>query len=244
MKKEIMWNNNKWIVDYETKTIYQKATVFEDDPNLLTVQARIGDFRFREFKGSIYFEALGGFYKITDNEVVMISKDEYKEQAKFKRLIINDIGNVRYVSTYVSSIMIDEVLMAKHNITISTKVENSNVVPIISNKFPTVVKRRIDDISRRIISALPYVDRNNVKREVKKILSSMFEDGSEYFSEMINMIYENDKNRFDRLASDIKYQIEKRNQSKNQKTQYTNGFVSDKDSSFEPEGETIERKTK
>ena len=68
MKKEIMWNNNKWIVDYETRTIYQKATVFEDDPNLLTVQAKIGDFRFREFKGSIYFEALGGFYKITDNE--------------------------------------------------------------------------------------------------------------------------------------------------------------------------------
>lgn len=38
--------------------------------------------------------------------------------------------------------------------------------------------------------------------------------------------------------------LKKRNQSKNQKTQYTNGFVSDKDSSFDTEGETIERKTK
>lgn len=243
MKKEIMWNGNKWIVDYETGTIYQKATIFENDPNLLTVQARIGDYPFREFKGSIYFKTSSGFYKITDDEVIMISKDEYEEQRKFKKLSVKNIDNVRYVSTYVSSIMIDEVLRFKHNIIISTKVENSNVVPIISKKFPAVIKGRIDDISKRIISTLPYVDRTIVKREVKNILSSMFENGNEYFSEMINMIYENDKNRFDQLANDIKDQIEKRNERKNQKTEYINDFVSEEDSSFTPE-ETIERKTK
>ena len=217
MKKEIMWNNNIWVVDYGTRTIYQKTTVFENDPNLLTVQAKIGNYPFREIKGTIYFETEGSFYKITGNEVVMISEDEYKEQAKFKKLNVKDINSIRYISTYVSSIMIDEVLRAKHNIIISTKVGNSTAVSIISNKFPDSIKRRINDISKIIIIALPYVDRTSVKQTIKSIVLSMAEDNSDNFSEMINMIYENDKNRFDQLANDIKTQIEERAQRKNQK---------------------------
>lgn len=244
MKKEIMWRNEKWIVDYGTGTIYKKAPAFEDDPNLITVQARFGDYPFGEFKGSIYFKDSSNFYKIIDDEVAMISKEEYDEQKKFKKLNVKDIDNVRYISIYVSSVIIDEVLSAKHNIRISTKVENSNVVPIISNKFPSIIKSRINDISRSIISTLHYVDRTIVKQEVKKALSSMFENDNGYISEMINSIYENDKIRFDQLATDIRNQIDERNQRMNTNTPDSNGFVFSDGSTLITEEDTLGRKIK
>lgn len=219
--REIIWNNRNWVVDDNTRTIYQKATMFENDPNLLTVQATVGNYPFREFMGNIYFEASGKYYKITNDEVSEISVEEYKNQAKLKKLDIKNPADVRFISTYVSAAIIDALLMAKHNVVIDTKVENSNFVPIISSRFPSAIKGNINYIAKLIISLKPYIDRSTVKKEVKNYLSDMIKSDDNYFSEMFNIIYKNDQITFDALAENVKNQSKQRNQN----PQYNSDFV-------------------
>lgn len=45
MQKEVIWNDKKWIIDYETGTIYQKAVTAG-----LPVQVRVGNYHFKKFK--------------------------------------------------------------------------------------------------------------------------------------------------------------------------------------------------
>ena len=56
MKEMITWNGEKWIVDYKTHTIYQAATILEDDPTRFTIHARIWNIPFLVFNDSIYFK--------------------------------------------------------------------------------------------------------------------------------------------------------------------------------------------
>lgn len=142
-------------------------------------------------------------------------KGETTHHRKMVLLGINDgkyteydkhISLVAHISTYVSSILIDNVLKEKCEISCSINVESPDIrdrIIIISNKFPPFVKKQINDISEYIVqSLLPNTEITNVKKqEVKDILSKYL--NNEELSEMINKIYENDTDRFDTLASNI-----------------------------------------
>ena len=83
MKEMITWNGGKWIVDYKTHTIYQAATILEDDPTRFTIHARMGNIPFLVFNGSIYFKnGEKEFYKAINGNAVLISKEEYYEIEK------------------------------------------------------------------------------------------------------------------------------------------------------------------
>ena len=72
MKKEIMWNNEAWIIDYGERVIYKKVRI---ETGMLPINASIR-YPFRNFKDVIYFQKGNDFYKIVDDKVTIMIKEE------------------------------------------------------------------------------------------------------------------------------------------------------------------------
>ena len=210
MKKEILWNDENWTLDYSTNTIYQETALYEDDPTMLTMQARIGDYPFREVKGIVYFKANNEYYKVKEKEAIRISKDEYKEIENYRKINVNDKNDVKFIASYINSIIIDELFRQKYNIKIYTKVEKSVMVPIITHRYSSIIKERTQNMARGAMINLPrYID----KRTIKKTLKEKLVDNKDYVNEIIDQIYENQKHFLNQIAADIKVQISAREQN-------------------------------
>lgn len=213
MKKEILWNDKKWIVDYETGTIYQSASAFQDNPNLLNVGATVGNYHFKRIMDTLYFKDNEKFYKVENDKVVEVSEIEFKEQSEKKELNINNPQSIKYISTYVSAIIVEQLIKKEYGLSVAMRVDGSNVMTIISNQMPTIAKKMIEDISRNLISNLPkYINRNEAKKIVLENFNTVVDVNNESYIQLLEMIYQNDKLRFDQMASDIRDSIERRKQ--------------------------------
>ena len=203
-KKEITWNNEQWIVDYFTKTIYKKDSKNNNDPNLVPEQIRIGNFPFKIEDNTIYFKNIDKYYKITDNKVEEINKEDYKPE--FIKLNIN---NIEYVENYVIYSMIDEILRRYYTINFSTKKE-SIFVSIISNKIRhnSSLYNMIKPTAIDIIKSLPYIEKSKAKEKIKSELSKMIEDNKSSYDKLFEHIYNINKDIFDQYANDIRENIE------------------------------------
>ena len=215
MKREITWNDEVWILDYSTNTIYQDVIIYDrDDPNYIPVNSRIGDYPFREVKDAIYFCANNEFYKVEKDQAIKISKEEYDEIKNYRRISENDRNDVKFIASYVNSIIIDELFKQKYNLKISTRVENSIMVPMITHRYPNSLRTRIESMSRGAMLNLPrYIDKRDIKKKLKE---KLIDNSKGYLDEMIEQIYENQKQFLNQIAADIKVQIEERKQRVNE----------------------------
>ena len=212
MQKEIIWNNEEWIIDYGRSVFYKKEPVKSEAANA-TFIASI-KVPFREFKGVVYFKSGNDFCKIVDDKVTIMSNEEadriIDEMNRLKKLSINNDKDIRYIHSIISSILIEEILSKKHNVTARLKDASGagkfpTLVQQFEHKFPHVVDMRINDISKYIIGVLPgYVEKATLKEQVKKTLDTMFEQNTSYLDNMMNQIYEENKSNFEACAEAIK----------------------------------------
>ena len=212
MQKDIIWNNEEWIIDYGRSVFYKKEPVKSEAANA-TFIASI-KVPFREFKGVVYFKSGNDFCKIVDDKVTIMSNEEadriIDEMNRLKKLSINNDKDIRYIHSIISSILIEEILSKKHNVTARLKDASGdgkfpNLVQQFEHKFPHVVDMRINDISKYIIGVLPgYVEKATLKEQVKKTLDIMFEQNTSYLDNMMNQIYEENKSSFEACAEAIK----------------------------------------
>ena len=202
MKEKITWNGGKWIVDYKTHTIYQAATIFEDDPTRFTIHARIGNIPFLVFNDSIYFKnGEKEFYKVINSNAVLISKEEYYEIEKKRVLNIRYSADVNFVSELVGLIMIDEVVYKNSGLRVSSSFDPRSFGFFFFNRFSKQLKTRIWNFSKRLIHYyLPYVNKGNAKNEVK-VAIDMLEDSD--FQNLVDMAYEDNKKSFDLFCERI-----------------------------------------
>ena len=202
MKEKITWNGGKWIVDYKTHTIYQAATILEDDPTRFTIHARIGNIPFLVFNGSIYFKnGEKEFYKVINSNAVLISKEEYYEIEKKRVLNIRYSADVDFVSEIVGLIMIDEVVYNNSGLRVSSSFDPRSFGFFFFNRFSKQLKIRIRDFSKRLIHYyLPFVNKGNAKNEVKVVIE-LLKDSD--FQNLVNMAYEDDKESFDLFCEGI-----------------------------------------
>lgn len=203
-KKEITMNGEKWIVDFETKTIYKKVTMTPSETGLLPIKGRFGDYPFREFRGELYFKTGNGFYKIIGDEALEVSKEEYEEIKNYRILNKKDPSTLRIVSTYVISIVIADIMNKKFDLKISVPVDNSNIVNIFSRNFTPEITSHIKKISTGIVAILPtQVNRRTMKQQIRDIYKNIVPEDGDFFNVLIDNIYLNDKQRFDYLSEDI-----------------------------------------
>ncbi len=205
MKKRIswiIWKGGKWIVDYKTHTIYQLATILEDDPTRFTIHARIGNVPFLVFNGSIYFKnGEKEFYKVINSNAVLISKEEYYEIEKKRLLNIRYSADVDFVSELVGLNIIDEVVYNNSGLRVSSSFDPRSFGSFFFDRFSKQLKTRIRDFSKRLIHYyLPYVNKGNGKNEVK-VAIDMLEDSD--FQNLVDMAYENNKEAFDLFCERI-----------------------------------------
>lgn len=74
MNKEIIWKNEKWIVDYKTGTIHRKSVhKIVLVSNIHDMQEENNHFPFKEYNGVIYFKDLISSYMIVNGEVVSLT---------------------------------------------------------------------------------------------------------------------------------------------------------------------------
>ena len=98
MPKEINWNGESWIVDPTTRTIYKKGQIYENDSELLTTGLKIGNYSYSNFGDIIYFQRNtdNEYFKVENDTVVNISKEEYSGYKKMKRIISLYYGKRRH----------------------------------------------------------------------------------------------------------------------------------------------------
>lgn len=212
MQKEVIWNDKKWIIDYEMGTIYQKAVTAG-----LPVQARVGNYHFKKFKDELYFATEDKFYKIISGKVLEVSKEEYDEIYNYRTLNKKDSATLKFISTYVISFIIDDIMHRKFNLTISIPVENSNVVNIFSKKFTPEILSQIKRITMSVIAILPIqVNKKVLKQTIHDIYENVVKGDEDLFNTLIDNIYLNDKERFDYLSENItrSNNLRKNNQAK------------------------------
>lgn len=197
-KKDLIWNNEKWVIDYETRTIYQKGVT-----SGLPVQVTIGNYSFNDFDGELYFTTGKGFYKVVKEQVVEISKDEYEEIKNCITLNKKDPATSRYISNYVVSIIINDLMREKFNLKVLIPAD----APLINNysrKFTPKISSEINWITRDILIQLPNkIKRSDIKNQVIKIYNNIKQESQEYLNQLIDIIYLNDKERFDELSENI-----------------------------------------
>lgn len=203
MQKEIIWNNQIWIIDYETRTIYQKAVT----PGL-PVQARIGNYSFKELKGIIYFQAGNNYYKVSENQIEEINKEEYEEVKNFIRINKKDPATQRRISTYIISIIIDEIMHEKYNLKVSIKVDNqsgTNIVNSFRRKFTPELSVEIKRLTEAMLVLLPcQINSKTIKQQLTRIYKDIEEESAEYLKLLGDNIYLNDQESFDVLSENIK----------------------------------------
>ena len=204
LKKEITWNNEQWIADYITKTIYKEDSKNNNDPNLVPEQIRIGNFPFKIEDNTIYFKTLDKYYKITNKKVEEIKKEDYKPE--FIKLNRN---NTEYVENYVISSMIDEIFKSYYKINTSTK-KDPKFVFIISNKIihNLSLYNTIKSIVTEIIKSLPYIEKSKAKEKIKSELSKIIEDNKTFYDKLFEHIYNINKDIFDQYANVFREDIE------------------------------------
>ncbi len=216
MSKEINWNGEIWIVDPNTRTIYKKDQIYETDSELLTTRLRIGNYSYSNFGDIIYFQRNtdNECFKIENDTIVNISKEEYLEYKKMKRIIPENPDSIRYVMNYVTAIICDDILKREYQLKASISVENSNVVPIVSKKFSEIIKFRIKEVTTHIMLYLPgYIDRTQAKKAIYECFIKILEENPEYVENIEKNIIQENKHVFDALAEQIKSSIESRNKS-------------------------------
>ena len=220
LKKEITWNNEQWIVDYFTKTIYKEDSKNNNDPNLVPEQIRIGNFPFKIEDNTIYFKNIDKYYKITDNKVEEINKEDYKPE--FIKLNKNYI---EYVEKYVIYSMIDEILRRYYKIKISTKKELIYVKKI-SNKIRQNLSlyNNIKSIATDIIKSLPYIKKSKAKEKIKSELSKIIKDNKTFYDKLFEHIYNINKDIFDQYANVIREDNESIKQQK-EKINYIINYI-------------------
>lgn len=211
-KKEITMNGEKWIVDFQTATVYKDVIMIPNGTGFLSMTGRYGDYPFSEFRGSLYFETGNNFYKIIGDDVLEISEEEYKEIKNYRNLKKNDPSTLKIVSIHVISMVIADIMNKKFNLKISVPVENSNIVNIFSGKFTPEITSYINKIALRIIQRLPiYANRKTMKQQIRDIYKNIVQEDADFFTVLIDNIYLNDKQRFDYLSEEI---IKNRNSRK------------------------------
>lgn len=210
-KKEIIWNNeiwnnpinNKWIVDYETNTIYQEIMIPIERGFPLNL--RIGDYYFKTFKGILYFKASEDkYYKVINEQVVESSKKEYDEIKNFRTINKKDRATLMTISTYVVSVIIDEIMNKKFNLRVSFPVTPPHLINSFSKRFTPEIENQIKMLVAEIVAIMSTeVDRRTMKREIKNIYKSISQTDEEFFATFIDNIYLNDKENFDYLSETI-----------------------------------------
>lgn len=210
-KKEIIWNNetwnnlnnNKWIIDYETGTIYQEITISMEEK--LPLNARVGDYYFKSFKGVLYFKTeKDKYYKVIDEQVIESSKEEYNEISNYRKINKKDPATLMTISTYVESVIIDDIMSKKFDLSISFPVNPPHLVNRFSKRFTPEVANEVKKIITDIVATMPTeVDRRTMKQEIKKIYKNITQSDEEFFKILIDNIYSNDKENFDLLSETI-----------------------------------------
>ncbi len=213
MLKEINWNGESWIVDPNTKTIYKKGQIYENDSELLTTGLRIGNYSYSNFGDIIYFQRNtdNECFKVENNTIANISKEEYLEYKKMKRIIPENPDSIRYVMNYVTAIICDDILKREYQLKASIPVEKSNVVPVVYKKFSETIKSRIKEVTTHIMLYLPgYIDRTQAKKAIYECFIKTLEENPEYVKNIEKNIIQENKYVFDALAEQIKSSIESR----------------------------------
>ena len=212
-KKEITLNGEKWIVDFETETIYKNVDMIPNGTGALPMSGRYGDYPFYIFRNALYFEINNKFYKINDDEVIEITKEEYQEIRNYIKLNKNDPSALRFVSKYVTSIILDEVMEQQFGLKVSIPVENSNNVNLLSRNFTPEIENYIKNLSKSILAIMPsQINRENIKQQIRDIYKNNISKNDELHNTIINSVYLSNKERFDYLSEDI---IRSRNARKN-----------------------------
>lgn len=213
MSKEINWNGESWIVDSNTKTIYKKGKIYENDSELLTTGLKIGNYSYSNFGDIIYFQRNtdNEYFKVENDTIINISKEEYLEYKKMKRIIPENPDSIRYVMNYVIAIICDDILKREYQLKTSIPVDNSNIVTVVSKNFSEIIKSRIKEVTTHIMLYLPgYIDRTQAKKVIYDGFIKTLDDNSEYIENIEKNIIQENKNIFDALADQIKLSIESR----------------------------------
>ena len=92
-KKEIILNGEKWIVDFETGTIYKNLEMIPNGTGTLPMLGRYGDYPFKVFRNALYFETNDKFYKVYADEV-MENMNSYE-----RRIVHNCLTNMKGITT-------------------------------------------------------------------------------------------------------------------------------------------------
>lgn len=212
-KKEIILNGEKWIVDFETGTIYKNLEMIPNGTGTLPMLGRYGDYPFKVFRNALYFETNDKFYKVYADEVMEITKEEYQESRNYIKLNKNDPSALRFVSKYVTSVILDEVMEQQFGLKVSIPVENSNNVNLLSRNFTPKIENYIKKISKSILAIMPnQINRETIKQQIKDIYKNDISKNDELHNTIINSVYLSNKERFDYLSEDI---IRSRNARKN-----------------------------
>ena len=213
MLKEINWNGESWIVDPNTRTIYKKGQIYENDSELLTAGLKIGNYSYSNFGDIIYFQRNtdNECFKVENDTIVNISKEEYLEYKKMKRIIPENPNSMRYVMNYVTAIICDDILKREYQLKASIPVENSNVVTVVSKTFSEIIKSRIKKVTTHIMLYLPsYIDRTQAKKAIYECFIKTLEENPEYVENIEKNIIQENKYVFDALAEQINSSIESR----------------------------------
>ena len=210
-KKEIIWNNetwdnlnsNKWIIDYETGTIYQEITIPMEEK--LPLNVRVGNYYFKSFRDVLYFKTeKDKYYKVIDEQVMESSKKEYNEISNYRKINKKDPATLMTISTYVKSVIIDDIMSKKFNLSISFPVNPPHLVNRFSKRFTPEVANEVKKVIIDIVATMPTeVDRRTMKQEIKKIYKNITQSDEDFFTILIDNIYLNDKENFDLLSETI-----------------------------------------
>ena len=142
-----------------------------------------------------------------------ITKEEYQESRNYIKLNKNDPSALRFVSKYVTSVILDEVMEQQFGLKVSIPVENSNNVNLLSRNFTPEIENYIKKISKSILAIMPnQINRETIKQQIKDIYKNDISKNDELHNTIINSVYLSNKERFDYLSEDI---IRSRNARKN-----------------------------
>lgn len=213
-KKSVTLNGENWIIDFETTTVYKNVDLITKGDGFLPMSGKMGNFPLHKFRDDFYFEINNMYYKYSLGDVIQITKKEFDEIKEYRFIDKKDSATIQSIYRYVVAIIIDEIMKSKYNIRVSFPVEPAHFITRFSKKFTPEINNQLNLLVKEILMELPlYVKRKTIKQSIKKIFAGKYYENTNFFNDLINSIYLNDKVTFDFVC---KYILSNRNLVQNQ----------------------------
>ena len=197
-KKNVVIDRENWIIDLQSAAVYKEVNLISREGGLLPMSGKLGYYFLYEFQGNFYFEISNKYYKLSNDVLFEITKDEFNKMKEYKTINKKDPLFKQNVSRHVISILVEDVLNKKFGINVNFPSEPSHFITRFSKKFTPEINNQIKLLTDDIIIELPLqIKMKTIKQDIRKIYKKIYYSDSSFFDELINIIYLNDKDTFD-----------------------------------------------